>query len=469
MLVLGMILLAEGTSSRPPASPPAGEEGGSNPPREFRAAWIATVANIDWPSEPSLPVARRKVEPEPVKRRCEATSRRLERDLTEVEVFRINVTHRIPKGPARPFERALCRDCVSSPCMSDEEDAPNMTIDRVAELAYVSRSVVSRVLNNHPHVSDEARRRVLQVVKEHNYRPSSVARSLATNRTFEVGVLTPQRTGEAFANSFWSYLHSGIFERCMERSYHVSLSMVASEVAGETEQHFLRSKRLDGFIFVTQEVTKLMVEVAQTQDVPFVLVGHAPERSDWCSVDVDNVEGAQKAATHLHQLGHERIGVILGNLDMQESVDRRRGYHRALAEAGLDVEERWTAVGDYSGQSGFEIMNRWIEEGLDATAVFCASDTMAMGALLALHQAGVAVPEDVAVVGFDNLPFSKYTTPPLTTVHQPIGEKGRWAADMLLDQIEGKEAEPSHVELEAELIVRASCGTAAVRMPSTTP
>lgn len=354
--------------------------------------------------------------------------------------------------------------------MSDEDDTQKkITIDRVAELAYVSRSVVSRVLNDHPNVSDEARRRVLEVVKEHNYRPSSVARGLATDRTFEVGVLTPQRQGEAFANSFWSYLHSGIFERCMERGYHVSLSMVTPEAAADTEEHFLRSKRLDGFVFVTQEVTELMVDVAQTRDVPFVLVGHAPEHPEWCSVDVDNAEGARQATAHLHRLGHERIGIILGSLEMQESVDRRAGYRQALSEAGLPVEKQPAAVGDYSGQSGFENMSRWIEEGLEGTtAVFCASDTMAMGALLALHQAGLAVPEDLAVVGFDNLPFSKYTTPPLTTVHQPIGEKGRRAADLLLDQIEGQVPACRHLMLDAELVVRGSCETAA-RASSKTP
>ena len=342
--------------------------------------------------------------------------------------------------------------------MSSEDDAHKMTIDRVAELAYVSRSVVSRVLNDHPHVSEEARRRVLEVVREHNYRPSAAARSLATDRTFEIGVLTPQRQGEAFANSFWPHLHAGIFEHCMERGYHVSLSMVTPEHAGDLEQHLLRSRRLDGYIFVTRGVADLMAEVAELQEVPFALVGRAPEHEDWCAVDVDNAGGARQAVAHLHGLGHERIALLLGSADMQESKDRRAGFRQALAERGLPFEEWWEGVGDYSGQSGSEIMSRWIEEGLEVSAVFCASDTMAMGALLALHQAGLAVPQEMAVVGFDNLPFSKYTTPPLTTVHQSIHEKGRRAAALLLDQVEGKAIEQPQVTLEAELVVRSSCG-----------
>lgn len=333
-----------------------------------------------------------------------------------------------------------------------------MTIDKVAELAYVSRSVVSRVLNNHPNVSDEARRRVLEVVKEHDYRPSAAARSLATERTFEIGVLTPRRGRDAFANSFWPLLHSGIFEQCLERGYFVALSMVSAEVKEDLDQHLLRNKRFDGYILVTQEVAEQMANLVQTHDTPFVLIGRDPDSPIPYSVDVDNFGGAYEVTRHLHGLGHDRIAAILGSLDMQESVDRRDGYHRALEEAGLPIEDEWVAVGDYSGQSGYEIMDQWLESNLEATAVFCASDTMAMGALLALQQAGVAVPKDLAVVGFDDLPLSKYTVPPLTTVHQPISEKGRWAANLLIDQIEGKKVEQQHVSLEPELKVRASCG-----------
>jgi LacI family transcriptional regulator len=345
--------------------------------------------------------------------------------------------------------------------MSDPDEPQRMTIDKVAELAYVSRSVVSRVLNDRANVSDEARQRVLNVMEEHNYRPSAAARSLANDRTFEIGVLTPLRGGDAFGNSFWPLLHSGIFDQCMERGYFVSLSMVAPDRETDIKEHFLSNKRFDGFIFVTQRITELMADVAEAHDVPFTLVGRAPKHAGWHSVDVDNAEGARLAVRHLHGLGHERIAALLGRLEMRESTDRRDGYRRGLREAGLSPERQRTATGDYSGESGFEVMQRWLEEGLGATAVFCASDTMATGAMLALHQAGVSVPDEMAVVGFDNLPLARYTTPPLTTVHQPIREKGRRAAGLLLDQIEEKDSEQRHATLETELIVRASCGASA--------
>lgn len=333
-----------------------------------------------------------------------------------------------------------------------------MTIDQVAELAYVSRSVVSRVLNNHPNVSDEARERVMKVIEEHNYRPSSVARSLAMDRTFEVCVLTPRRRGDALANGFWPLLHSGIFEQCIERGYLVSLSMISAEMEDEVNDRLLNDQRFDGYILITQEVTDLVAGALEEREVPTVLIGHDPGCPAFNSVDVRNFEGAYKATEHLCRLGHQHIGAILGSLDLKESVDRKEGFYQALADAGRSVPDEWVAVGDYTQESSFDIMNRWIESGHMPTAVFCASDTMATGALLALHQADIAIPDDVAIVGFDDLPTSKYTVPPLTTVHQPIYEKGECAANIIIDQIEEEQTEVVHANLSAELVVRESCG-----------
>ena len=333
-----------------------------------------------------------------------------------------------------------------------------MTIDQVAELAYVSRSVVSRVLNNHPNVSDEARERVMEVIEKHNYRPSSAARSLATDRTFEICILTPRRRGDALANGFWTLLHLGIFEQCIERGYFVSLSMVAPEMGEAVNQHILGEHRFDGFLLLTQEVTEMVAATLKERDVPTVLIGHDPAYPDLSSVDVDNHEGAYRATKHLCELGHEHVGAMLGSLDLKESAERRDGYHHALTDAGRSIDPDRVAVGDYSQKSGHAIMRRWIEEDAYPSALFCANDGMAMGALLALHQAGIAVPDEVAVVGFDDLPASEYAYPPLTTVRQPIYEKGVRAADMIIDQVEGRVDEVQHVELPAELVVRASCG-----------
>lgn len=333
----------------------------------------------------------------------------------------------------------------------------DMTIDQVAELAYVSRSVVSRVLNNHPNVSDEARERVLQVIEEHDYRPNSMARSLATDRSFEISILTPRRGDESLANGYWPLLYSGIFEHCLERGYFVSLSMVSLDMKDKIKDR-AADQRFDGYMLITQEVTEIVGPVLQDRDVPTVLIGCNPEWEGIHSIDIDNAKGGYKAGAHLCALGHEDIGVILGNPQLKETGDRREGFRKALNEFDCTVPDERVAVGDYSQESGYEIIRDWIGDGGPPTALFCASDTMAMGALLGLHEADYDVPEDVAVIGFDGLPSSQYTIPPLTTVRQPVYEKGQGAANVLIDEIDEPGSPPTHTELEPELVVRESCG-----------
>jgi LacI family transcriptional regulator len=337
------------------------------------------------------------------------------------------------------------------------DDEKNMTIDQVAELAYVSRSVVSRVLNDHPNVSDEARERVLEVIEEHDYRPNSMARSLATDRSYEISILTPRRGDESLATGYWPLLYSGIFEQCLERGYFVSLSMVSPDVKDKIGDR-AGDQRFDGYMLITQEVTEIVGPILEGRNVPTVLIGRHPEWEQLHTIDIDNVEGGYKAGAHLCALGHEEIGVILGNPQLKETSDRREGVRRALDEAGRTVPDDWVAAGDYSQESGYQIVRRWVADGEVPTALFCASDTMAMGALLALHEADYRVPDDVAVVGFDGLPSSQYTIPPLTTIRQPVYEKGQVAANMLIDEIEESGSPPTHTELEPELVVRKSCG-----------
>jgi len=336
----------------------------------------------------------------------------------------------------------------------------DLTIDQVAELAYVSRSVVSRVLNGRPHVSDEARRRVEEVIDEYDYRPNSVARSLATDRSYEISVLTPRRRNESLATGYWSLLYSSLFEQCLERGYSASLSMIGPNMEDGLDER-IRDQRYDGYVLISQEVTDL-VDYSMLQDraAPAVLIGREPRWSTLRSLDIDNTAGGYKAGAHLCNLGYEEIGLVLGNVQLEETGERRRGFVRALNERGRTVASEHVVYTEYSRGKGYDAVRRWIEADAVPSAVFCASDPLAMGALLALQEAGFDVPVDVAVVGFDGLPASKYTTPPLTTVRQPVCEKGKWAINTLVDEIESRSqtSAPSHVELEPELIVRSSCG-----------
>lgn len=333
-----------------------------------------------------------------------------------------------------------------------------LNIDKVAKLAHVSRSVVSRVLNDHPNVSDVARERVMKVVKKYNYRPNSVARSLATSSTHEIGVLVTQGSDEALGSTFWMQIHRGIFEECKKRGYFVSLSYVSGNKKDDLCKFIMDERRLDGYILLTQEVTDLVGRMMFDKNIPIVLVGHVPRRKKVSSVDVDNFRGGELATEHLIGLGHKKIGLILASLDMKESDDRLSGYKKAHKDAGLEINEQYVKNVDYQFKAGYNCMKEWIESGSDITAVFCASDTIAMGAILAANKLGKRVPQDYAIVGFDDLSFAEYTFPPLTTIRQPVFDKGRKAAELLINEIEDEHSNREKVNLEPELIVRESCG-----------
>lgn len=333
-----------------------------------------------------------------------------------------------------------------------------MNIDKVAKLAHVSRSVVSRVLNDHPNVSDVARERVMKVVNKYNYRPNSVARSLATNSSHEIGVLVTQSEDEALGSAFWMQMHRGIFEESKQRGYFVSLSYVSPGNSEELNNFILHERRIDGYILLTQEVTDMVGLHLFDKNVPIVLVGHVQRKKKVSSVDVDNVKGGKLAAKHLLQLGHEKIGVMLASLDMKESKDRLKGFREGHREAGVDFSDDQVEIVDYQFRAGYKTMKKWIELKNDITAVFCASDTIAMGALLAARELGKKVPEDYAVIGFDDLSFAEFTYPPLTTIQQPIFQKGKIAAKLLINKIEDEDIDRQKINLDPQLVIRESCG-----------
>ncbi|MCC5941219.1 MAG: LacI family DNA-binding transcriptional regulator [Balneolaceae bacterium] len=331
-----------------------------------------------------------------------------------------------------------------------------LNIDKVAKLAHVSRSVVSRVINNHPNVSEEARQRVMEVVEKYNYRPNSVARSLATRSTYQIGVLTSRIGEESLGNGYWSLLYLGIFEECIRRGYYVHFSFYSSTMADELHQYLLNEHHLDGVICLNEEVTDFTVKKLAEKEIPIVLVGHNPAYPEICSVDVNNYDGAYKAAKHLIELGHKQVGGIFGDQNVQETEHRIKGFKAAFEDAGLPTNEESISVGSYSQRDGYRTMNRWIKKYPEMTALFCASDTIAMGALLALYENKITVPDKFSVVGFDGLPISRYLIPPLTTVAQPTYGKGEKAAQLLIDSINNREKDAVHLNLEPKLVIRKS-------------
>ena len=334
------------------------------------------------------------------------------------------------------------------------------TLEEVARLANVSRSTVSRVINDHPNVRPETRERVWQAVRKSGYQPHALARSLVTNRTQIIGMIIPEAVTTLFTDPFFPLLLRGATEACNTHRYQLLLSLF-DDPTGQEEmyQRVLHGGYLDGVILASTSLDDPLIPDLLRDRIPFVSVGQYPNgRVHY--VDVDNVGGARIAVEHLIRLGHQRIATITGPLDMIAGQDRLEGYRQALKAHRIPVEEELIVEGDYTENSGVVAMQRLLPAS--PSAVFVASDMMAIGALKALRQTGRLVPQDIALVGFDDISIASAIEPALTTVRQPIERMGSMAVEVLLSVLEGsseEEALAHRIILPPELVVRASCGS----------
>jgi len=333
------------------------------------------------------------------------------------------------------------------------------TLEEIAQIAGVSRSTVSRVVNDKPNVRQQVRERVWQVIHETGYQPHAAARSLVTRRTRIVGILIPEAVTTLFTDPFFIHLLCGITQACNSRRYHLMLSLF-NDPAGPEEMYrrVVRSGHLEGVVVASTRLDDPLIARLNQDRVPFVMVGRHPnERVNY--VDIDNVAGARMAVEHLIRLGHRRIATITGPLNMTSGADRLKGYQRALEAYRLPVEEALIVEGDFTEASGTAAARCLLP--LSVTAIFVASDVMAIGALKGIREAGLRVPHDVALVGFDDVPLATAVQPSLTTIRQPIERLGSLAAGLLVDLLDNppdEQAPAHHIILPTKLIIRESCG-----------
>ncbi|MEJ2501979.1 MAG: LacI family DNA-binding transcriptional regulator [Gemmatimonadota bacterium] len=333
------------------------------------------------------------------------------------------------------------------------------TIRDVAREAGVSVATVSRVLNDSGPVSDAARERVEAAANALRYTPHGAARSLSTRRTTNLGVILPDLYGE-----FFSQVIRGLDTTTRQAGYHLLLSgSHADEVELSAALRAMRA-RVDGLIVMSPEIDPEELLQAVPPGSPAVLVNSAPADGRFDSLNVDNRGGAGAMVRHFVELGHERIGLISGDLSNHDARERRSGYRQALEAAGLEWRPEWEVEADFTKSGGYDAARRLVGLEDRPTAVFAANDSMAVGALAGFQEEGVSVPGDVAVGGFDDIPIARYVTPSLTSVHVDLFRLGARAVELMLAALEREPGEaPRHEVVRTALVVRRSCGASESR------
>ena len=324
-----------------------------------------------------------------------------------------------------------------------------VSIKDIAKAAGVSHSTVSRALSNNPLVAPATRGRIQQIAQELGYAPNAIARGLVTQQTRTIGVIVT-----TIADPFAGDLVRGIEEIAGNNNYRVILGTSHADPAREVNLvKSLREWQVDGVIVAASRVGALYMPLLKEIGVPLVLINSQQEGPFIHSVAVDNIQSAIRATQHLIRLKHRVIGFLGGPSDHASHGERLAGYQRALADANIPFDPALVVSGTGRIDSG-ELVTQFLTRSPIPTALFCYNDMTAIGALHALKRRGLRVPEDISIVGFDDIEYALYVDPPLTTIHQPKDEMGHLAMWMLLDLLVGKTV--TNVTVTGKLIVRAS-------------
>ena len=338
-----------------------------------------------------------------------------------------------------------------------------MNLETIARLAGVSRSTVSRVVNDDPRVSDAVRARVESIIRDHHFQPNAAARSLASRRTRILGLRIPDAAETFVGYPYFAQLTQGVSDACNAIEHDLLLMMENDNLPETVEKLYrrvIRGRHVDGVVVGSSHIADPLVERLHAERFPMIVMGHYPTLPDVSFVDVDNRNGVREAVRHLIEHGCRRIATITGQGHIRHAIDRTAGYQEALAEAGLPIDPDLRHDGVFSEAGGYRAMKSMLEAvgSNPPDGAFIASDAMAVGARFALDEAGLRVPEDIKVIGFDGLDRYEINWPSLSTVRQPVTQQGAQAVNALHNRIEHPNDPPIQTWLPTTLIRRGSCG-----------
>jgi len=328
------------------------------------------------------------------------------------------------------------------------------TMKDIARKAGVSKSTVSRALNNDPRINEKTRDKILKIAREMNYRPHHMARALAKKRTNIIGVLIP-KAPRSVSDPFFLEFLGGIGEETSKKGFSLILP-IFERGAQKKFKEFISQNNVDGIILTEPEVNDKRIKYLESENIPFVFSGNPRLDKDVFWVDADNEKGAYKAVAYLIEKGHRKIATIAGNNNLVAGVSRLEGYKKALQDAGIEVDKGLISYGDFQEHGGYEAVIKLLEKKKEFTAIFSANDFMAIGAMKALKEKGYSIPGDVAVMGFDGTFLSGHVEPPLSTVQLPIKDLGKNCAELITSIINNGDKEKKGILLGTKLVIRKS-------------
>lgn len=330
-----------------------------------------------------------------------------------------------------------------------------LTIRDIAKMAQVSHMTVSRALSNDPRVREETRKRILQLVKELGYRPDARARAFASKKSHLIGLVVSD-----ISNPFYAELARGIEDKAHEQGYNVIFCSTDNkpERMG-TYVHLMMDAGVEGLIFASCRLREPIVEKLIEEHFPLVLVNRKLKGEAFNYVVLNNVQGAYEITEHLINLGYRKIAIITGTSNLSTGIDRLKGYQQACKDHGIDLNNNYVIQGPFTRETGYEGTKQLLSMKDRPESIFGGNDYIAMGVIDAVEEMGLHIPEDIALVGFDDTEFASNQRIKLTTVSQRRYEMGNLGVQILIDYIERKETDYTHkVILEPRLIIRESCG-----------